>query len=156
MTICKKTCIFSALAVFIFLAAYNFVVHGILLKSLYMETAPLWRPVEEIHALMPWSWVQYAVLALVFTCLFKKCRTKAGECGTKPDVATTSCPIQSGGVCFGMKIGLLMAVNCAACYIYMPIPGTLAAAWFAASLFEGIGAGILLGVICRAKKCDAP
>ena len=100
------------------------------------------------------------LLAIVFTCFFKKFRKCAAACHCGPECAcgpncpckiavadkNSCCPIKSGGLCFGLKIGLIMGILMASTYIYMPIPSSLAIKWFFAYLVEGIGIGAVLGI----------
>ena len=60
-------------------------------------------------------------------------------------------------MCFGIKIGLLLGIWNAGAYVYLPIPQQLAIAWFFTGLVEGIGAGIILGIVCKGKSgmCEA-
>ncbi len=156
MTGCfKKSCIISVIGVFVFLQSYEYIVHGHLLTSLYRQTPSLWRTLEEMNQLFPLVIAKNLALAMIFTCFFKKFRKGWSACksgavtDSKLDPATTPCPINSGGLCFGWKLGLIFGIQMAACYIYMPISPELAVAWFFTGLVEGLGVGILLGICCR-------
>ncbi len=146
---CMKTCMISMVAVFAFLMGYDMFVHGTLLKADYEATAALWRPEAEMKEMFVFCFLYHLVLAATITCLFKKFR--AGYSACCPEAATACCPIKSGGVCFGLKIGVLMGAISAASYIWLPIPGALAIKWFIASLVQGIIAGAILGMLCKGK-----
>ena len=148
----KKTCLISFLAVYIFMMAYSFVVHGILLKADYDATANLWRPMAEMEQLGAICWLLHALMAAVLVCLFKKFKKGVAACDA--GAATSSCPIKSGGICFGLKIGLLLGAYHASFYVLLPIPLDLAVKWFFAELFMGIGIGAVLGMVCKSKHCD--
>ncbi len=149
-----SACAIPVIALFIFLSAYNTLVHGHLLMDEYKATAALWRTPEEMNALAPWWMGYYALLSAVLACWFKKSKS-AFSCAKTPEEAASRCPIKSGGCCFGLKLGLLMGLLMASSYLYMPIPSSLAIKWFFTGLFEGLGAGMVLGITCRGpSSCD--
>jgi len=167
----KKNCLISVLAVIIFMMAYNYVVHQVLLKPDYAATASLWRTPEDMKNFCG-GWIAYYVIfAMVVTCFFKKFRKATGTCHCGPECACgpncpckiavadakSCCPIKSGGACFGLKLGLIMGLNMGITYFYMPIPMDLAIKWFFTGLVEGLGIGIVLGMVCKGKSssCDA-
>lgn len=147
----KKTCIISFIAVFAFLFGYDWLVHGTLFKPDYdaLSGVITVRPEEEMKQLFIWCIAYHALLAAVVTCLFKKFRK--GMIACCPESANTCCPIKTGGLCFGLKIGLLLALAHTSVYIWMPIPGALAVKWFIAYLVQGAGAGALLGILSGGK-----
>ncbi len=153
---CMKTCLISFVGVYAFIMLYTFVVHGQLLKADYEATASLWRPMEEMQTMAVWCWLYHGLLAAIVTCWFKKVRACHAACSTScsTEAATTCCPVKSGGLCFGVKLGLVLGLTHAASYIWMPIPQTLAIKWFFSELFMGIGIGAVLGMLCRGKSCD--
>jgi hypothetical protein len=157
-----KTCIFSFLAVLVFLFGYDWLVHGNLLTADYEATASLWRPAADMQSMWVYCIAYHVALAAVLTCFFKKFRKGFAVCHCGPEcqcgdncpckqavaAANSCCPIQSGGVCFGVKVGLILALSHATLYILLPIPGALAVKWFVAYLVQGIGAGAVLGIVC--------
>lgn len=146
---CPVQCAISFIAVLVFLFAYDWLVHGHLLMADYQATASLWRPEAEMQALWPWCIAYHVALAAVITCFFKK--FKKGMAACCPESCETRCPIKSGGVCFGMKVGLILALSHSVNYIWLAIPGDLAVKWFAAYLIQGIGAGAVLGIVSGGK-----
>jgi hypothetical protein len=141
---CVSKLLLSAIPVFIFIVVADFLVNGLWLKDIYLQTANLWRPEEEMKHLFPWVFAYQAALAIIFTALY--CRHQGiaspSEGGKKP------CP-RMHALCFGFTIGMLLAVMHAAAYIWMPIPIELAVKWAIAGLLEGIGIGIVLSFTCR-------
>ncbi len=128
--------VLSVVAVFIFMFAYEFVVHGHLMMPLYNETPQLWRPEAEMQAnLFPWGILSGVGLALVVTWLFTRHYENKGL---------------HEGVRFGLWLGLLMGVMQFGAYNYLPISLNLALAWFAVMLVEGIGMGVVLSLTYRA------
>lgn len=141
-----KACLKPVVLLYLFFFGYEFFVHGIVLRSMYVETAALWRPSAD-QSVRAFSLLRYLVMAGVLTCLFKKFRLGYASCeGSSTEAATTHCPVKSGGLYFGVKIGLLLGIWSAGCFVYLPIPSSLAVAWFLTGLFEGIGAGLILGM----------
>lgn len=148
---CLGKYLLSALLVFIFLFASEFVINHYILMPIYEETSSLWRSPVDIQHYFPFLILYYAVLALVISALYCKIsKAKAEACANNPD-AKCECPIQRG-ICFGGLIGILMGSMCAASYIFTPIPAKLAIGWFIARLWDGIGAGIILSLLCHKKK----
>lgn len=143
----KKTCIISFIAVYIFIMAYGFVVHGILLTPDYEATSSLWRPEADMQQLAWVCWILHAIMAAAIVCIYKKFRKGLATCDAS--VASASCPIKSGGICFGMKLGLLLGAVQAMHYIPLPIPGELAVKWFFSEFFLGLGIGAILGMVCK-------
>lgn len=142
----NKSCLISVIAVTAFLMGYGYVVHEIWLKPDYVATAHMWRTPEEMAAFFPFCLIFPIGLAMLFTCLFKKFRMGLATCC--PDSANTCCPIKSGGLCFGIKLGLILGLLMSNAVIWMPIPTDLAVKWFFAGLGEGIGVGVILGMLC--------
>lgn len=122
---------------FVFTFLYEAVVHGVLLKGVYEETMSLWRTPEEMQAFFPLTLVfqllMVAFLALIFTRNYED----------------KGC---AEGVRFGLLIGLYTGIGQAALYCYMPIPCTLAAAWFGATLVYCVIIGLIFAVVYKGKK----
>lgn len=141
----KKACIISFIAVLAWLFGYDWFVHGTLMKADYEATASLWRTPEDMQQLWSWCIAYHVVLAAVLVCFFKKFRKGYSACC--PESQNTCCPIKTGGVCFGLKVGLIMGLMHVSSYLWMPIPGALAVKWFVIYLVQGIGAGAVLGIV---------
>ena len=153
---CIGRMILSVILVFIFLLASGYLVHHRWLMPIYEQTAALWRPMDEMKAMMPWMFGYYAVLSILISALFckiKKAKIQACASGASEGdyrVGGKHCPIKCG-ICFGITVGLLIGVVNAAAWIWMPIPGELAVKWIIAWVLQGIGAGLILSFICRKK-----
>ena len=164
---CPMSCLISIVAVFIFLNLFNWAVHGLWLMPDYQATAPLWRTQEDMQGFHVWWLLYFAAMAVITTCFFKKfCKGYAAchcgpscpcgmNCPCKQAVATKkSCPIQTG-LCFGLKLGLILGLPMASSYLYMPIPLALAVKWLVAGVLEGLGIGLVLGMLSggKGKSC---
>ena len=128
-----KQTLLATVIVFIAWSAMDFLVHGMLLQSVYQETAFLWRPEDQMHAL----------LMSAVTLLFSFCV-----------VSVYSYFIVPKSVATGLKYGLTLGVGVGAVtgigsFCYMPIPLYLAGAWFGVNLVEITLAGIIVGYMVK-------
>lgn len=127
--------LWATLAVFIAWSLLDFLLHGVLLGATYAATAELWRPPSEMK-MLPMQVVVFlhaALFAGIYTLL----------------VGTRS--VRNGllyGLLFGIATGLGMGFGT---WCVMPIPATLAWAWFLGSTVEATVAGGLVGAIVRPK-----
>lgn len=140
---CPKKLAFLTIAAFAIVFAYDWLVHGNILMDTYKATASLWRPEDEMKAMMQFCFLKHALEALVFSFLFLrwKCTQTFGA------MFTSLCPVRKGFY-FGFGIGLLMGINSAAAYIYMPIPQSLAVSWLIAETFKWALVGGVLSLLC--------
>lgn len=127
--------IISVIAVFAFMFAYEFVVHGHLMMPMYREFQQLWRPDEAMKELMPWSLGIGLALAASISWLFTRHYEGKGL---------------EEGARFGLYVGLIMGLVQAGAYMYLPISLNLALAWFVLYVIEGIGAGVVLSLTYKA------
>ena len=128
----KQRYVISALATFVFVFLYDFLVHGFLLGDLYRQTAQLWRSEEEYK--MPVMLISEfgfsAVLAYIFTLNYEG--KGVGE-----------------GVRFGLWIGMLLGAIEIGKYSYMPVPIILMLSWVLAALLTGLGSGMILSLVYK-------
>ena len=129
----KQTTI-ASLVVFLFVFCFEAIFHGFMLKDLYIETASLWRPVEEMKAFFPLTTsiqLIFSIAAVLFyTNLVQEFSVK-------------------NSLSFGAFLGFLFGVSQFSLYAYMPIPLGLAAAWFAGILLESVLIGLIMGLILK-------
>jgi hypothetical protein len=144
---CVGKYLLAAIPVFIFLMATGFLINHIWLKDLYMQTASLWRPMDEMSGMFPKIAAYQAILSVLLTALYKKC--KNAECAPA-EGDKKPCP-RAKALCFGIVIGLLMGTMQGAAYIWMPIPLELAVKWFISGLVQGIGVALILSFTCCKK-----
>ncbi|MBI4603757.1 MAG: hypothetical protein HY721_17520 [Planctomycetes bacterium] len=123
----------AIVAVFVGWEAVDFLVHGVLLKASYAETASLWRPEAEIK--MGLMALVVLIGALAFVLIYKRLARDKGL---------------FKGLEYGFWFGLAAAVSMGyGTYAVMPIPYSMAQAWFLASLAHGLLGGALAGAIVR-------
>lgn len=131
-----KYFLLASLSAFVFIFIFEFLWHGLLMQSLYMQTNFVWRPDASMLANMPiTALVQIAtafILAFIFTRHYEA--KGIGE-----------------GVRFGTYMGLLMGVLMVGFYPHLPIPAIIAVLWFIGSLIKGIGIGTVLAKIYRSE-----
>ncbi len=131
-----KRSIISVIVIFIVWSVLDFVIHGILLQSIYEATASLWRPMEEMNMpVMTFVTFAYSVCFVVIYGYFIN----------KKSLLTG---IKFGGI-LGLAVGISMGFGS---YSYMPIPISLAWSWFAGTLIEHIAAGALVDSILKLEE----
>jgi hypothetical protein len=129
-----KRYVISTLAVFVFIFIYQMIVHGFLLSGMYQATSHVWRMHVEMKSHMGLSTLSQlatsAWLAFVFTRFYK---TGSVENGLR----------------FGLYFGIFAAIMMSSWYLYLPVHGALGISWFFCGLGEGLGAGLILGMVYR-------
>ena len=136
-----KRLLLTALAVFVFIFAYEWVFHGILLKDTYGMTPNLWRPQTEMMQQFQWLVLGQIVIALVFTLLFAQ-------------------GFSAGGVAAGIKLGILVGLLRLGLdlitYAVQPLPAKLIVFWFFGGLLEAVVTGVIAGAILKPASGPAP
>jgi hypothetical protein len=124
-----KRLLISIFSCFAFVFVYEFVFHGILLKSMYQATIEAWRPESEMMQYMPFAAFSQFWFATTFCLIFVKfCSNKSLQTGIQ----------------FGLFMGLFAGAIQFGYYPYMPITLSLALAWAVGSLVEGACLGFIL------------
>lgn len=112
-------------------------VHGILLKELYVQSASVWRPEAEMSKLVYYGWVATLISCFFLVYIFHK-----GYEG-KPNKILE-------GLRFGAVIGLFYSIPMAAwSYITIPMPFALALAWFAVGFVDMLIAGVIISLLYK-------
>jgi hypothetical protein len=125
----------ASVAVLVVMMVLEFVIHGVLLQSVYQETASVWRTQEEMQRLMWIFWVGYLVFAPLFALIYVKGYEKG-----KPGLAQ--------GFRFGLYVGAMLSVMLSfGWYVILPIPLALSFYWFVAILVEFMAAGVAAGLV---------
>lgn len=126
----------AIVSIFIAWSIVDFLVHGILLQDAYAATAELWRPMEEMKMLLMYGVSLAATICFVLVYV-SLVTVKSAAAGIKL------------GLLFGLASGLSMGFGS---YSFMPIPLSMAEAWFGASLIQGLLAGVLVGAIIKPQE----
>ncbi len=136
-----KKYLITVVAILIAFTVLDFVIHGVLLGSLYEATAELWRPREEMNSLMPLMSLVNLVAIMGFTAIY----------------ALLIKPRSLGiGLNFGLLYGLAGGVGMGfGTYLVMPIPLALGMAWFAGAVVYWVVAGAIAGSLIPSQNVDA-
>lgn len=121
-------------AVFLFQFASDFLIHQVLLKQTYAETASLWRKPEEIQALFPFMLLGQLILAIFFSLIF----VKGYEGKGLPE-----------GVRFGILAGGLLSAPLFIEYAVSPLTCGLVCSWLVAGMVQAMGAGMIASLVYR-------
>jgi len=128
-----KRILIATAAVFVTWSIMDFVIHGVMLKGIYGATASLWRPEAE----MKWASMYLAVLISAFAF--------SGIYGWLVGNKSMATAVKYGAL-FGLASGVSMGYGT---YSVMPIPYTLAFAWFVGTLVEVVAGGAVLGLVFK-------
>ena len=128
-----KRILLAILCVFILWSVLDFIIHGIILRSAYEATASLWRPMAQMK--MGLMYVTVLIAACMFVLIYSRLiAAKTPASGFKY------------GLLYGIGVGAGMGYGT---YSVMPIPYSMALAWFLGAVAEAALGGILLGLIFR-------
>ena len=131
-----KKFVIASIVVFIVFEILNFIIHGPLLGSIYVETKSVWRP-----DMMDKMWIIH-ITNFIFSFLFVYIFTKGYE--NKGIVE---------GLRFGLIIGLLMnVVGMFNQYAVYPLPFSLAIQWFIYGIIQYVICGAVAASIYREKE----
>ncbi|MCI5060309.1 MAG: hypothetical protein MRY79_04470 [Alphaproteobacteria bacterium] len=130
----KQRFALSVIAGFVFIFAYEFLVHGILLLPTYETTPHLWRAPEEMGDysifMFAMQFLMSAVLCFIFTRNFED--KGIGE-----------------GARFGAMMGLLLGLAMFASYAWMPISIGLALGWLVTTFVEIVILGVIFSLLYK-------
>jgi hypothetical protein len=135
--VCLKRFIVTVIAGFIFAYAYDWFVNANFMMDLYDQTPQLWRSEANMQETLWVIWLYELLLVWVSAFLFTRNYENKG---------------MGEGVRFGVILGLLLGIEMAASYAWLPISGELAIAWFVTSLIKGIGLGVIYALTYRDDK----
>ena len=112
----------------------DFVLHGVLLKEIYTQTASAWRTEADMQAHMGWMMAGQTIAALFLVWIFAIGYEGKGL---------------GEGVRFGLLIGAFGTAHCFIQYAVTPIPCRLLAAWVAGMMVQSVLAGVAAAAIYR-------
>lgn len=124
--------IVTILAVFASIWIAEFLIHGLWLAPRYVETASLWRPEGEMitWAILLGQFLAAAFFSIIFAYGYE------GRGWME-------------GVRYGILMGLFASANTWIQYAVTPLPLDITLSWVAASVGEGVIAGIVAALIYR-------
>jgi len=123
----------ATVAVFVLWSVIDFLVHGVLLHSAYQETLHLWRPEDQMHALLMSAVTLFFGFTLIVT---------YGYYVVPKSLATGL----GFGVVLGIGVGALTGLGS---FAYMPIPLYLALAWCLVNFVKIALAGLIAGQLIK-------
>ena len=125
---------FASFVVLVALFVLDHLIHGMLLKGMYHQTASIWRPEAQMKHMMWHMWLGYLIFAPVFVCIFDKGYEEGkGNLGQ--------------GFRYGFWMGILLSVmQSLILYTILPIPCKLAVYWIAAGIAKYTCLGGVLGL----------
>jgi hypothetical protein len=123
---------FAAAYIFIFL--WGWLLNGVFLKDIYVQTPNLWRPQSEMMSLFHWIIIGQALVVFTFVMIYA-----SGFAG--------------GGVRAGIQLGILLEIAAIgmrlAIYAVQPFPGKLILYGSVSGLIEMIIVGAIVGAIYK-------
>jgi hypothetical protein len=120
------------LAAFVFIFLFEFLWHGMLMKSAYMETATLWR----VEPMFPLLILGQAVMAFAFTGLY---------------VSKVGVNSAATGIGYGIVIGILCAGGDLIRFSVQPLTVKILWMWIVGGLVEFAIAGAIVGAIYKPR-----
>ncbi len=129
-----KRYIFAALATFVFVFIYGWLVHGVLLMDFYMQSKDVWRDFKEMEDNFLLTCTYQLVLSFWTAFVFTKLFPSGGF---------------NNGITMGLYFGVFAGILTAAWYLWLPVPAPLGLGWFISGIGEGLGSGIILGLIYK-------
>lgn len=135
--------IFSVITAYVVIFSFDLIVHVVLLMPCYLATADVWNPRQEMGSRQLWYPVIQLMSAITIS-VFYVCWRYRGEATS---FVVSRRKLYSDGLGFGGFAGLLSGISMAGFYIYLPISGTIAAAWLVSELIKGMAVGLALTAV---------
>ncbi len=135
-----KKFIFASIVVTIFIMAFDFLFHGLLMSDMYKQTANLWRPQDSMNDYMIWMVLGQILMSFGFVALF----TKAFKRGGIPE-----------GVVYGLLVAILFIGTNLIMYAVAPYTISMVIYWSVGSTIQLILAGIIVAFIFRSHTAKS-
>lgn len=121
----------SGVGILIAWTVFDVLMHRLILRPLYAESASLWRPFETMNVALIYV-VTFTLIATFVGIYWLLIRPKS----------------LGAGIGFGAFIGLALGLSAGfGTYIHMPISRNLAWGWLIGGWLKGIAAGAILGAL---------
>lgn len=121
---------YATLIVLAFIFVFDWFVHGFLLHDTYAETPHIWRTAENFFLRLCYQFALAAWIVFLFTRFY----SRGGIIN---------------GLFYGLYMGVFAGILTSTWYVWLPVATVLPSIWFVASVVEGLGIGLLLGLIYR-------
>ena len=129
-----KRFILAFVAAYIFIFSWGWLLNGVLLKDIYVQTPNLWRSQSEVMSLFHWIIIGQALIVFAFVMIYA-----SGFAG--------------GGVAAGIRLGVLLEIAAIGMrmgfYAVQPIPGKLILYGSVSGIIEMIIVGAIVGAIYK-------
>ena len=132
-----KKFILASIAVTIFIMAFDFLYHGMLMASTYEQTASLWRPHEVMNDYMVWMALGQIIMSVGFVALFTKAFKRGG--------------IAEGAI-YGLLVAIIFIGTNLIMYAVAPYPIGMVINWIVGTTIQLVLAGIIVALIYRNKS----
>ncbi len=129
-----KRYLLSAVAAYVFMFAFDFVWHGLLLNDQYEASQTLWRPEADMGTYFPVALAIGLALAFLIAFIFTRNYENRGL---------------AEGAGFGLFLGVFLGLTAFGIYPYLAMPFGLAALWFVGGMIEGVGTGLVIALVYR-------
>lgn len=126
----KKT-VLSVLAVFVTWLVFDYIIHGLILGSIYTATPQLWRPMDEMKTGLLYFTVLVAAAAFVMV---------YDRFFTDKSIKTAA----TYGLIFGIGTGISMGYGT---YSVMPVPYSIALVWFLGTVVRAVAGGLVAAAV---------
>ena len=117
--------------VFVAVFATDFLIHGVLLKDMYMATAGLWRSESDMKHFMPFMMTGQLITAFFFSWIFMQGYKGKGWVE---------------GVRYGLYLAGFLAGGHFMMYAVQPFPASLIWAWIVCDAAQGAVCGVVAAV----------
>src|SRR5438477_11299043 len=135
-----KRFILAFVAAYIFIFFWGWLLNGVLLKDVYVQTPNLWRSQSEMMSLFHWIIISQALIVFAFVMIYA-----SGFAG--------------GGVAAGVRLGVLLEIAAIGMrmgfYAVQPIPGKLILYGSVSGIIEMIIVGAIVGAIYKPPAAPA-
>jgi hypothetical protein len=129
-----KRFILAFVAAYVFMFLWGWLLNGVLLRDIYVQTPNLWRPQSEMMSLFHWIIIGQALVIFAFVMIYA-----SGFAG--------------GGVTAGIRLGILLEIAAIgmrlAIYAVQPFPVKLIVYGSISGLIEMIIVGAIVGAIYK-------
>ncbi len=132
----KKKLILAVLAAFFTVFLTDWIIHGMLLKGIYHETAYLWRTESEMQQHMHFMLGGQLIVAALFTIIFTKGYEKKGW---------------TEGARYGAYMAALSTGQMLICHAVSPYPLRLTLAWIVTCFVQFMVVGSVVAVVYSRK-----
>ncbi len=132
-----KKFIIACIAVIIFIMAFDYVFHGMIMTDAYKSTMHLWRPDADMQNHGIWIMIGQIVIAIGFVALFTKAFKRGG--------------IAEGAI-YGLLVAIIFIGNHLIMYAVAPYPMSMIINWSIGVTIQLILAGIIVALIYRNKS----